>query len=155
MKKFLLTALVMLSMTLVSHAGSIRDIPVGPDRALATADYGGVTYSTNNFPLAGSFSTACINSANFTCRGVFYGVFFSSGNTVDFVDVFDSTSADTGKLQGAIMRLYNVQISSAGTSQFAAGFSGPPKPIRFSEGLITRPSVGGYNSIMTLYNQER
>lgn len=161
MKKFLLTALVMLSLATLAKAGPLRDTPVGPEGALITADYGGVLYSTASFPwgstaaLGVRVTTVCINAVSFTCKGVFYGVIFTSGTTFDFVDVFDSTSTDAGNMQGAITRLYNVSGSTGGVGASAQGFSGPPKPIRFSEGLFIRPNTGAYNSITTLYSQER
>ena len=159
MKKYLLTASIMLATAMV-YAGPLRDTPVGPAGALATADYGGVLYSTNAFgPVVVNTgvnsTTACITAANFACHGVFYGVIFSTGDTSNFVDVFDSTSTDAGVRQGAIVRLFNVNASTGGVGAFAAGFSGVPKPIRFSEGLIVRPNVATLNSVTTLYSQER
>lgn len=159
MKKLLLTALVMLGLAMSAQAGPLRNVPTGPAGTLPTADYGGVSYATSTFAWSGATlgnaSTACVNIANFTCHGVFYGVIFSTGDNSQFVDVFDSTSTDVGVRQGAITRLYNINASTGGQNASpTGGFSGPPKPIRFSEGLIIRPNSGANNLITTLYNAE-
>ena len=154
MKKIhILTALIMLGIAGYVVAGELRSTPHGDHpQALATADYGGVYVSTDAVFKIG-VSTVVQNAS-----GVFYGVMFSSGNigALDFVDVFDST--DTRILDGAQMRLYNINgstMSSTGSSgNGAAGFSGPPKPTRFNKGLLIRPNVATYNLISVLYYKE-
>lgn len=160
MKKLLLTASIVLLMSAgKTLAGDTFSTPRGEPQALATADYAGVLVATSAFPVSGTgvnAATACVNSDSFTCSGVFYGVVFSSGNAgaYDFVDVFDATSTDKATAQGAFMRLYNVagsSMTSIANASAASGFSGPPKPVRFKQGLITRPGSAAYNQISTLF----
>lgn len=165
--KMLLATAVLLAAWSIAHAGDGPTVgtPRGGPQALASADYGGVWYSTFAFGVSGTgvnFSTVVIPT-NFDRKtaitGVFYGVIFSSGlaGAYDFVDVFDSTSADRATREGAIMRLYNVAGStntSFANATSASGFSGPPKPVRFVKGLLIKPSVSTYNSITTLYYRE-
>ncbi len=154
MKKFLLTALFMLSLAGVAKAGGeLRSTPRGDPQALATADYGGVYRATSTFSIF--TTTACA-----PCSGVFYGVWISTGvfpfNTQpDFVDVWDSTSQviiNAGQAQR--FRIYNSFTSGVGSTITVSGFYGPPKPIRFSRGLQFTPSVATYNEIDLLYYQE-
>lgn len=166
MKKFILATAVMLGVWSLANAGDgpLVGTPRGGPQALATADYGGVSYAVSSFPVSGTgvnFSTVVIplsTDRKNSVTGVFYGVMFSSGNAAayDFVDVFDSTSSDLATKQGAIMRLYNVNGSTgnAGTSFALSGFSGPPKPVRFNRGLIIRAGVATYNHITTLFYRE-
>lgn len=166
--KVLLTAAIMLAALSLASAGDgplVGTLRGGP-QALATADYGGVYYSTSAFPFSGTgvnFSTVVIpvvglDKAN-AVRGVFYGVMFSSGSagSYDFVDVYDSTSSDRAVREGAVMRLYNINGSTNTTNASiaaASGFSGPPKPIRFTKGLIIRANTPNYNIITSLYYKE-
>lgn len=161
MKKFLMATAVMFCVGVLVHADR-RLVPNAETGALATADYGGVDYSTYtmNFLVSGlgvGYGTATFNGANGvpfntfgtlfpSVGGVFYGAFFSTGSTFDFVDVWDSTSADITKNKTADWRLYNVAASSGGWGAFSVGFSGLPKPARFSKGLIYRPSRADFNS---------
>lgn len=153
MKKFLLTALFMLSLAGVSHAGGeLRSTPRGDPQALATADYGGVMQATNSFNT--NLATVC-----FPCSGVFYGVMFTTGAypfnlPPDFVDVFDSTDARIALLgTDATMRLNNMS-QWVGSTTTAAGFSGPPKPVRFSKGLFFKSSSVNYNGTSLLFYKE-
>lgn len=152
MKKLMLTAAVLLAGLGMAKA-DMRQTPTGPDRSLATADYGGVYVGTQAFLISGTgagYSTACIS-----CSGVFYGIIFSTGNNSDFADVYDSTSADRGLIEGPLTRVYNVNASTGGQNAYpTAGFSGPPKPIRFSKGLIYRTNRGDINRIDALYYSE-
>ena len=164
MKKYFLTALFMLSAAgVVFAAGEFRGTPRGDPQALATADYGGVYASVSSFPVSGTgvnFSSIVIPTSNDVSgytQGVFYGVMFSSGalGALDFVDVFDSTSSDRAQKEGAIMRVYNVGLSTGGSFQPSFnGWNGPAKPVRFFKGLILRANVATYNSITTLYYRE-
>jgi len=153
-KLYVLTAFVMLAMAGISVAGELRQTPHGDHpQALATADYGGVYYSTALFgPLSGtgiSVTTVCA-----PCTGVFYGFMFSSGaaGALDFVDVFDATSTVNTKQAGSIIsRIYNQNGSTSTAAGSTQGFTGPPKPIRFNKGLMYKPSVGTYNVITGLF----
>lgn len=134
-------------------------------RALATADYGGVemsTYTINSLvsgtgvgystiTLPGNVGVPLQENLEGGVQGVFYGILFSTGTNVDFVDVFDSTSADAGKDRGALCRLYNVNASSGGPGSFAGGYSGLVQPARFNKGLIIRPSRADFNSLNVLF----
>lgn len=168
-KVFLTTAVMLAACGLAySDGGMFLNIPRGGPQALATADYGGTMYSTNcvfpNSAAGVNFSTAVIpglNDRSNSVRGVFYGVMFSSGSagSYDFVDVFDSSSSDRAKVDGAIVRLYNTNGSSttwtSAVAGAASGFSGPPKPIRFNKGLIIRASVATYNLITVLFQKDQ
>lgn len=159
MKKALLATAVLMFMAIVASAdGPYRGVPRGGPQSLATADYGGVSYATQAFGTAAGVvlhATACV-----TCRGVFYGIVFSSGSAsaYDFVDVFDSTSSDRANLEGSFVRLYNMNGSTAtglgANGASASGFSGPPKPIHFDKGLIFRASVATYNKLTALFYRE-
>lgn len=136
--------------------------PRGGPQALASADYGGVLYATAAFgPVSGGgvhYTTACNtsgpgNTKQF-CRGVFYGVVFTTAGVYpipDFVDVYDSTSSNQAPAN-FVTRVYN-QYNLVG-STIACGFSGVDKPIRFNNGLIIRPSVSTENLITVLYYKE-
>ena len=156
MKKYILTALFVLSLSAVSFAGGeSRSTPRGDPQALATADYGGVDYATAAF--SSDFTTATYLSTQTSipsAQGVFYGVIFSSGraDAYDFVDVFDATCTLTRV--AAFVRLYNVAGATTTTSLANSGFSGPPKPIRFRSGLIFKASVATYNMITGLFYKE-
>jgi hypothetical protein len=159
MKKFLLIAAV-IGMAALGKlmAGETRSVPSADTKQAAFIDYAGAYVSTMAFPNSGAgvgYSTVCINTP-----GVLYGVNFSSGNAgaYDFVDVWDSTSADVTKGISQFVRLYNVAGSTAsGTASISAasGFSGPRVPMRFSNGLIIRPNTATYNMINVLYYKER
>ncbi len=139
----------------VSAVGPMRGTPRGDPQALATADYGGVYVATMAFgPLSGT--GVAVTTACSPCHGVFYGVMFSSGSggAYDFVDIFDSTGTDTATKAGTTMRVYNVQGSTSTNQSATSGFSGPPKPVHFSKGLLFKPNVGTYNMIDGLYYQE-
>lgn len=164
MKKLILTAFVMLSMSAFVQSEQLAT-PRGGPQALNTADYGGYFASTYTISslISGTgahFSTVTIPGmngvpldANTTngMSGVFAGFQFSTATTVDFCDVYDSTSSDMGVRAGALMRVYAVGASSGGPGAFSSGFSGPVKPIRFSKGLIFRPSRPDLNSINALF----
>lgn len=166
LKNIVLAAAVMLTAWSLANAdGPFVGTPRGGPQALATADYGGVSYSTSSFPVSGggvNYSTVVIPVVGIDSNyvtGVFYGVMFSSGSAgaYDFVDVYDSTSSDRAKTEGAFMRLYNVSGStntSFANASNASGFSGPPKPVRFRKGLIIRANTATYNNITSLYYKE-
>lgn len=161
MKKLVLVAAVMLCGWTLAKA-EMRDVPRGPSQALATADYGGVNYSTITFPFSAAginFSTVAIPTiTGTTVRGVFVGLMFSSGSAgaYDFADVFDSTSADQCTSANTMIRLYNTNGSSttwtSNVAGAASGFSGPPKPIRFRKGLMVRLSNAAYNLVTVLFS---
>ena len=164
MKKYLLTALFMLSLAgFASASGQQRASPRGEQNALATADYGGIDYATSAFSAA--MTTACNTSGDGNvgwCQGVFYGLWFTSGSVtaMDFVDVFDSTfTPSTLGLQNVqVARLYNIFGATntlvAANQNTASGFSGVPRPIRFNQGLMIKASVATYNIITILYYKE-
>lgn len=169
MKKYLLATAVMFCIGASLVRADRRLTPTSEANALITADYGGVDYSTYtiSFLISGTgvhYGTATFpgltgvptptgtNPAN-GVGGVFYGVLFPTGTNVDFVDVWDSTSADITKTLsvGSQIRLYNVNTSSGGPGAFAGGFSGPIKPIRFNKGLIYRPSRADFPTLNLLF----
>lgn len=149
MKKVLLATAVMLLGWSLSLKAEMWKTPHSDSmQGLATADYGGVQYSTAAFWTG--FATCTIVG-----RGVFYGVIFTTGSTSDFVDVYDATSTYVAGFSGPFTRLYNVNTSSGGPGAFAAGFSGPVKPVRFVRGLFFKPSTAIYNLITGLYYCEQ
>lgn len=160
MKKVLMAAAVMLFGYALAHAGdgTLYGVPRGGPQNLATADYGGVDYATAAFS-ANMTTVTYFNTTTSrpSAAGVFYGVMFTSGSTAayDFVDVWDSTNATTALLQSPITRIYNVNGSTgnAGTAFALSGFNGPPKPIRFKQGLLFRASVATYNMITVLFQK--
>lgn len=159
-KQYLLATAVMLFAW--GLKAEMRQTPRGEPQALASADYGGVMYSTDAFGLAGTglvvnYATACI-----PCGGVFYGAIFSSGTAgnYDFLDVWDASTAYNASLISPFARLYNVAGSTVtgipNGAAAASGFVGPPKPIMFGKGLITRCNTAAYNMITTLfYSQDK
>lgn len=153
MKKFLLTAIVVASFGVLAH-GEIVHTPQGEAQSLATADYGGVLVSTGQFFIGLTTVPAC---TAYPCRGVVYGVFFSTGFTTDFVRVFDATSAVTSNQASEVARIYNVGSSTTGATigGIGCGFSGVgPKPIRFGKGLFWQTNTAGYNTVDLLFYKE-
>lgn len=164
MKKYLLTAFVMLSMSAIVKA-EILGTPRGGPQALATADYGG--YHLSTYTISSLISGTGVGYSTVTIpglvgvplnevqsngmQGVFAGIQYGTGTTSDFTDVYDSTSSDAGKNSAPMTRIYNVGSSTGGAGAFAAGFSGPDKPIRFGKGLILRPSRADFNSFGALF----
>lgn len=153
MKKLLLATAVMFCVGgAVLRAEKVLT-PTGELTSLATADYGGVFASTYsiNFLVSGAgigYGTASLANTS----GVFYGALFSSGTGLDFVDVWDSTSADNTKITSTPnFRMYNVNAATGGAGGFAAGLSGTGRPIRFTRGLIYRPSRADFNSLNIIY----
>lgn len=140
-------------------------VPTGSQDSLATADYAGVLYST--YTISSLISGTGVHYATITApgllgvplgksqskgiSGVFYGIQFPTGTTVDFVDVYDSTSSDVGRNTYAMTRVYNVGASTGGPGAFSGGFSGPAKPMRFFQGLIIRPSRADFPTLNTLF----
>lgn len=161
MKKLLIATAVMFLAGATLVRADRRLTPSGELNALATADYGGVDYSTftMNAQASGTgigYGSATVQGLNGVpqnlsqangINGVFYGINYSSGATSDFVDVWDSTSSDNTKLRTADWRIYSVAASSGGVGAFSSGFSGFPKPVRFNKGLIYRPSRADFNSL--------
>ena len=166
MKKALFTStLILLAFVLVKAVfADMRSTPRGEPQALATADYGGMDYSTSAFPVSGTgthYSTVAIPNVNdVAIRGVFAGVIFSSGScsAYDWVDVYDATTSYNASLISPMTRLYNMNGSTAtglgANGASCSGFSGPPKPLRFRSGLITKAGVATYNMITTLFYRE-
>lgn len=157
MKKLLIATAVMFCVGASLVRADKKLIPTGENNALATADYGGViiTTFTPNLLISGAgvgFGTATIGG-NSGVGGVWYGAYFSSGTTFDFVDIWDSTSADNAKNRDTFVRVYNISLSTGGAGAYASGFSGPPKPIQYNKGLIYRPSRADFNSLNIMYYQ--
>jgi hypothetical protein len=162
MKKFIIATAVMFCAGVVAVHADRRLVPTGEASSLATTDYGGVDYSTwtINMLVSGAgvgYGTATFNGANGVpfnsfgtlypyVGGVFYGAFFSSGTTNDFVDVWDSSSSDITKLKSPDFRIYNVALSTGGAGSYASGFSPLVRPVRFGKGLIYRPSRADFNA---------
>lgn len=152
---FLATAVMLAAWSLAN--AELRKTPRGEPQALATADYGGVSYSTAAFgPVSGTgvhYTTACT-----PCTGVVYGAIFSSGpagaigaNSGDFLEIFDSTSVDRALSEGPIVRLHNM-YQVVGTT--ASGFATTGFPLRFNKGLIFRPGQSTNNLITVPFYQE-
>ncbi len=166
MKKLLLATAVMFCVGVGVVRADRRLIPTAESpNALATADYGGVDYSTYtiNFLVSGTgihYGTATASNYNGvpananlsnSIQGVFYGIQYGSGTTADFTDVYDSTSSDMGKNTAPMTRVFNVFASTGGIGAFASGFSGPAKPMRFNKGLIYKPSRADFTSFNLLF----
>lgn len=149
-KVILASAFMLCALSLVS--AEMRKTPRGEPQALASADYGGVNYATASFTTA--FTTVAIPTVGDSVQGVVYGVLFSTGSTADFVDVYDATTTVNATAAGPVYRLYNVNTSSGGIGAFAAGFSGPTRPIRFNRGLIFKASSALYNYTTLLFYSE-
>lgn len=155
-KVLLFAAIFAAGLVATSEAGETVAVPAARQSyALATADYGGTFISTSQFSL-NMTTVTCRNTAAQGCSGVFYGAIFSSGSPTDFISVFDATSTAQALLQGEIARIYNINGSTvgAGVPGIAAGFSGPPKPIRYVEGLLWRPNTNAYNIIGVQFYQD-
>lgn len=164
MNKKLILALSLLMAGLVGtvQAGSNRGVPIDQTgQSIQTPAFVGVSYATTAFPVSGTdVLTTTVTYSTQTVAGKYsvFGVVFSSGNcgSFDRVDLFDSTN--TRLSQGSpTMSLYNVNGStnvSSGNASACAGFSGPPVPVRFTQGLLFKPSSAGYNIITILYHKE-
>ena len=147
MKKFIIAAAVLLASvgSAMAVSGQVS-VPSANTNQAAPIGYGGTKYATSTF--SSEFTTACA-----PCTGVVYGVIFSSGlaTHTEFVDIWDSTTVlNTGGATGnARMRIYN--LSNSTSTQLGAGFNGPTYPVRFSRGIIFKPGVATFNSIMLQY----
>lgn len=151
MKKYLIAAVLLLGGAWIIRAEQ-AETPTGPIQALASADYGGY-YSTTS--LFNTQISTIVSNPNGQ-QGVFAGVIFSSGNcgSIDFVDIFDSTSPPVNAAQrneAYLTRQYNVNNSTGLTPIGCSGFSGPPRPIKFRRGLFAQPGQATYNGLTILF----
>lgn len=179
MKKSFVVLVAAMTVFLIGNlrAGENVDAPFSGETGVIGADYGGVdvwnstfsaAVSTVGLPAAslqnpqGTYgflaSTTIANTRN---KWRVYGVEFSSGNCMDFVDVWQSTGGfgatglGTNVMQQA--RMYNVGNSTsmangAGTCQgLSPSFIGYRWPVRANGNLYFRPSTANYNVIRLLY----
>ena len=162
MKKYLLTALFMLSLAhLAIASGQQRATPRGEPQALATADYGGYDVFQITFTAAITTvaATSGLNNQSPNAAGVVLGVIFSTGlpGALEFVDLYDSSGTAIDVNNDVMARLYNDGKSTTTAASAGAafeGFSGTPKPMRFNKGLLAKPSVATFNRITVLYYKE-
>jgi len=142
LKPLFIAALLLGSVAFVQS--EMVNSPTGPSQALATADYGGVDYSTSAFHTSHTTVTAK--------RSLVYGAVFSSGTVTDYVEVWDATST-VNTLGVSPIRFYNVSGSSSPATPggITSGFSGLDKPVRFKKGIIWRASSAAYNSIYLMF----
>jgi hypothetical protein len=156
MKKYLLIAAFGLFGLAVARAGEMISQPSADTRQPAFPEYGGVRVSTYSGANGAVLPSINFGTATVTGPGVFYGVMFSTASIYpnpDYVDVYDSTSANQ-RVGTQIARIYNSNYNQSG-STISAGFSGPPLPIRFFDGLIYRPSVNTQPVLGILYYPEK
>jgi hypothetical protein len=153
MRKLLLTAAVLFTVTAVARSEQRSYVFSSTWTMNSLVSGGGVGYSTITLP--GNVGVSLGNELDAGIPGVFTGIQFSTGTTADFVDVWDSTSADAGRTSSAFVRVYNVATSSGGVGAYSAGFSGPKEPMRFSKGLIIRPSRADFNFLGVLFNLDK
>lgn len=142
MRKYMIAAAVF-GMAVTGRAEMIGT-PAGPAQALATADYGGVSISTN-----GLFNSA----QNFVGSGRFriYGVIFSSGPGDSFV-----TFSDTGSIVGSPKEVFRLYNSSNATSGSTTGTEQLLRyPVRFNDGFSWKADKAIHNSIQVLYWKEQ
>lgn len=148
MKKLVLVAAVMFVGGLLR--AEMWNAPSANTQQAISIDYGGTKYSTSVF--SSGLTTAAVGPS------VVLGVYFSTGNQFDpaqFVDVWDSTGGHPNfLLTQATLRVYNNGAFSTGISTMGGGTQGPRYPIRFNKGIIWKPNVNTYNSIMLQYWNE-
>ena len=148
MKKYLIAAILCgVAVFAVKARAEQMETPTGPPQSLATPAYGGVYYSTSVF-------TVEVTTVVASGQGVFHGIHFSSGLcSLDFVDVYDSTSAPANAAQTTSFRMARIyNVSGSTTSGLAcSGFSGPTYPMKFQKGLRFQPGQNTYNLIDILY----
>lgn len=143
--KSLIIAAVSLMLAGTLYAGETFTVPSADAVQQADINYGGVNYATSVF--TAEYATAALDASTL------YGVLFSSGASSEFVDVWDSTSAErVSTLKLATQRLYNVNATTAASSALAgSGFSGPKYPVRMKRGILFKPSVATFNSIILYF----
>ena len=139
MKKLLIAAVMSFGVSL-AWAGDVRNTPVGPNQALASADYGGVYISTLSFSSAAKLA--------FRGPGVFQGVVMSTGATTDFVVLRDSNTANTSSQE--FLRVYNIATT---TTPGNVVYS-PPFPIRVKNGLSFNYNQATLNILGILYTPD-
>lgn len=165
MKKLLLTAFL-LGFCSMGKAFADYAVPEAQTSNPASIWYGGVKYASSVF----SAQITSVTYSSITAQAfptptdmfpqgayIVYGVDFSTGNCMDFVEVFDSTSTGLihNKPQPNGARLYNVQNSTSANSTSGSitcsGFAGFKYPVRYTQGLFFRPSTANYNMIRLYY----
>ena len=150
MKKLFTFTAIMVCLAGSKVFGEMFSVPEGNTSQPAFMDYGGTKYSTGNFAV--THITATVSPG-----AVIQGVHFSSGNAgaYDFVDIWDATTVLNSNSYPTL-RIYNLEGSTstgvAGNS-VVAGSSGPRYPVRFKKGVIWKPSVSSYNSLLLQYWQ--
>lgn len=157
MKKYLVSFVLLFCLGYLGKAGGATDpIPEsnhGND--VFFSDYGGYQISTGAFTVGIVTATSYgVTMGSETCRGVFEGINFSTGNTFnnDFVEVYDSTDSNSASSGTRLGRWYNSSYNTS-VSTIAAGWVGPKAPIQFRKGLRWFCSSSQYNYISVMYRQ--
>lgn len=150
MKKVLLAAAVMLcGWSTLAMADLVKLPHSDSPQGVATSDYAGVQATT-------MAQTVILTTACAPCKGVVYGVMFTSGSTADYTDVFDASSPVNAVQLSPVIRVFNTSVSTGGYGSYAGGgFSGPPRPVRFFKGLYFKPGQNTNFGITGLYYQEQ
>lgn len=158
MKKYMLVAAILLAFSAYAKADTIG-IPEGGDGALATADYGGVEYSTITFSSAGIL---CSN-----LPGSVVGFVWSSGTSInDFITFRDTASQIAGAVNGSAATddyltanefarvFYSSQTAFGGAASVSNTMSYYfPKPIRFKRGLVAKMNQVTNAIVTVLYTR--
>lgn len=158
MKKFFLVAAVVLALGAYAKADT-RGIPEGGDGALATADYGGVEYSTISFSSAGILMS--------DVQGSVVGFVWSSGTSInDFIIFRDTPSLIAGAVNGNSASddylttqefarvFYSSQTAFGGVSSLNNTMTYSfPKPIRFKKGLVAKLNAATNAIVTVLYTR--
>lgn len=137
-KLFVLTAIMTMAYGFVQ--ADMYSVPSANTDQPADVNYGGVKVSTS----AASVQRSTVSVSG----GVVYGAFFSTGTSLDYAEVCDSTATSN---IGDCYRIYNVGNSTGGFAATSSGFSTTGYPRRHKKGIIWRPSTTGYTSLDLYY----
>ena len=142
MKKILFSLVVFLGLLTVCYAGA----PESSAGVGLPVEYGGLRYSTSSFSIDG---------ATITGWSVINSVFFTSGTTTDFVDIFRTTvTTVVNPHLNQVLRIYNVGNSTSSIAPALGRGISDAGNIRVGPIWMWKPSVAAYNMITILYEPQ-
>lgn len=142
------------------YAGQGVIIPEADNIQVAPVDYVGLDYSTSSFSVNFTTPINPLTGTNLIGSIAVRGVTFSTGNTVDFVQIYDATSTVNAVATGEVCRIYNLNNSTTSAGAIQGGLGGGfskvgDTPIKLNKGLIWRVSSAAYNSVIVHFYKNK